>query len=58
MNQICFNDFDDMEKQTRNLLLTEPDSPLREWIKAMLVAMDDIWQEGYERGCDDGYYGR
>lgn len=59
MNRIYFSDFDDMEKQTRNLLLTEPDSPLRDWIQAMVETIGDFVESErsifYDQGSEDGY---
>jgi len=59
VNRIYFSDFDDMEKQTRNLLLTEPDSPLRDWIQAMVETIGDFVESErsifYDQGSEDGY---
>lgn len=57
MSRICFTDYEDMEKQTHNLLLSDTLSVAHGWIRAMLETMETALEEAYEYGYEAGERG-
>lgn len=62
MDRVYFKDYDDMEKQVLNLLLTD-EVPTHEWVREMLRVFDEeletarsrAYGEGHEDGYSEGY---